>query len=83
MWIVVALVLQFIIRLRFPLHKSIAQVITTRYGQSTVSLIRKFESLDFKLRKCDLDIIFLKKCIEHELVPKFVQFKGYVGCYQF
>ena len=25
--------------------------------------------------KCELDIDFLNKCIEHELIPKFVQFK--------
>ena len=75
MWIVIALVLQFIVRSRFPLHKSIAQVVTDRYGPSTVHLIRKLESLDFKHRKCELDIVFLNKCIEHDLVPKFVQFK--------
>lgn len=75
MWIVVALTLQFIIRLRFPLHKSIAQVITARYGQSTVKLIRKFEAADLKLRKCKLDIEFVTNCINNDLVPKFIQFK--------
>ena len=75
MWIVAALILQFIIRLRFPLHKSITQVITDRYGQSTVHLLRKFEKVDFKFRKCALDIDFINNCMDHDLVPKFVQFK--------
>ena len=75
MWLIAALVLQFIIRLRFPAQKSIARVITDRYGAPTVSLLRKFESIDYKERKCELDIIFISQCIDHDLVPKFVQFK--------
>ena len=74
-WIVISLVFQFILRLRFPAHKSIAQVITTRYGKPTLNLIRKFENIDFKRRKALRDIEFLNNCIKHELVPKFVQFK--------
>ena len=75
MWIVISLVLQFIIRLRFPINKSIATIISTRYGQPVVRLLRKFENADFKLRKAALDIEFIENCIKHELAPKFVQFK--------
>ena len=75
MWLIAALVLQFIIRLRFPAQKSIARVIADRYGSPTVSLLRKFESIDYKERKCELDINFISNCIDHDLVPKFVQFK--------
>ena len=75
MWLVVAIVLQFILRLRFPSDKSIARIIEDRYGLSSVRLIRKFESNDFKLRKCKLDINFINNCISHYLIPKFVQFK--------
>ena len=75
MWLVVAIVLQFILRLRFPTDKSIAHVIKDRYGLPAVRLIRKFESNDFKVRKCELDIDFINNCISHDLVPKFVQFK--------
>lgn len=57
------------------MDKSIARVITDRYGLPTVHLIRKFESVDFKLRKCELDIDFLNNCVNHDLIPKFVQFK--------
>ena len=75
MWLLAALVLQFIIRLRFPAQKSIACVISDRYGAPTVSLLRKFESINYKERKCELDISFISNCINNDLVPKFVQFK--------
>ena len=75
MWIVVSLVLQFLIRLRFPPNKSIANIIRTRYGEPTIRLIRKYESTDLKLRKSALDIEFIERCIKHDIVPKFVQFK--------
>ena len=74
-WFVLSLVFQFIIRLRFPANKSIAQIITTRYGSPTLKLIRNFESIDFKRRKTTLDLEFLKNCVKHDLIPKFVQFK--------
>ena len=38
-------------------------------------LIRKFEGLDYKKEKTILDIEFLEKCLEHNLVPTFVKFK--------
>ena len=69
------LVLLFIIRIRFPANRSIAQIITSRYGQQTLQLIRKFESTDLKHKKCELDINFLTVCVEHELLPTFVRFK--------
>jgi hypothetical protein len=75
MLIVITLILKFILKLRFPTTKSIAQVITTRYGRQTLLLIRKFETLDLKQRKLSLDIEFLESCMKHDLIPKFVQFK--------
>ena len=69
MLIVIALILKFILKLRFPTNKSIAQVITTRYGRPTLLLIRKFESLDLKQRKLALDMEFLESCKKHDLIP--------------
>ena len=43
-WLVLSLVFLFILRLRFPSHKSIAQIVTTRYGKPVLKLIRKFEN---------------------------------------
>ena len=72
---VVSLVLLFIIRLRFPQTKSIAEVVTHRYGHSVLRLIRKYESHDFKSRKTTLDIQFLENCLKNDLIPTFVKFK--------
>ena len=72
---VLSLVFLFIARLRFPPNKSIAEVITSRYGRPALQLIRKFENVDFKCRKLALDLEFLNNCLQHELSPVFVQFK--------
>ena len=71
----ITIVLQFIIKLRFPAKKFIAEIIRNRYGLQTLISIRKFESLDQKQRKVALDIEFLESCIKHDLIPKFVSFK--------
>ena len=72
---VFAYVLLFIIKCRFPANKSVADIIRGRYNENVLSKIRRLEKLDFKLRKCNLDIEFLTICIENNLVPNFVKFK--------
>ena len=72
---VLSLVLLFIIRLRFPSSKSIAGIITNRYGSPVLKLIRKYEKADFRSRKLSLDTEFLNHCIKNELIPTFVKFK--------
>ena len=47
-----------LVRLRFPLDKSIACVLRSRYGNTVIKDIRKFEKIDFALRKCKLDLLF-------------------------
>ena len=69
------LVLLFIIRLRFPKGRSVAEVISKRYSLGTLRLVRKFEAADLKHKKCKLDIDFIDKCIKHELFPTFVRFR--------
>ena len=36
--------------------------------------IRKFEKIDFPLRKCKLDLLFLEICLENQVIPKFLNF---------
>ena len=72
---VFACVLLFIIKCRFPAKKSIADIIRGRYGEDTLVKIRRLEKLDFKLRKCDLDLEFLEICLENKIVPNFLKFK--------
>ena len=49
------------LRLRFPSDNSIASVIRSRYNDEIVKQIRRFEKLDFKIRKNEVDLdIFIK-----------------------
>ena len=64
----------FLIRLRFPSGQSIANVIRKRYGDQTMSKIRKFEKLDFRCKKCKLDITFLEVCVDKDIMPNFISF---------
>ena len=70
-----AYVLLFVVKCRFPASKSVADIIRRRYGDNTLAKIRRLEKLDYKLRKCDLDVEFLQICLENNLVPNFLKFK--------
>ena len=72
---VVALVFLFIVRIRFPSHKSIAEIIRNRYGKDMVKLIRKFEKVDYKHRKAQLDLAFLEYCQRYNFIPNFLHFR--------
>ena len=72
---VLTLVFLFLIRLRFPLRKSISEIICKRYGTDTVKQLRKFEKLDYKVHKNQGDLEFLKLCQENGLTPNFLSFK--------
>ena len=76
MWVrTLSFIFLFILRLRFPPSKSIATTIRVRYDDATVKGIRKFERLDFKIRKVILDINFLETCIEKGVILKFLHFR--------
>ena len=72
---IIGLVFLFIIRIRFPRRKSIADIIRNRYGEAFVKKIRRFEKCDFKLRKCHLDLRFLLDCKKNCVITKFLRFK--------
>ena len=38
-------------------------------------MVRKLEKFDFKLRKAQLDIKFLYKCENNDIIPKFLCFR--------
>ena len=69
------LVFLFLIRLRFPTSKSIPNIIKERYGREILKLIRKFEKVDFKVKKATLDFNFLYYCSNNNLIPTFLKFK--------
>ena len=72
---VMTIVFLFITRIRFPASKSIADIVTSRYGRDTLKTMRKFEKANFKRRKLELDLDFLNKCYEQQLTPTFVKFR--------
>ena len=72
---VFAYILLFVIKCRFPSGKSVADIIRARYDEETLTKVRKFEKLDFKVRKCQLDVEFIQLCVDNDLVPKFLNFK--------
>ena len=71
---VISLALLFMIRVRFPADKSIEYILRSRYANKLVKQVRKFEKIDYKLRKCKLDIVFLETCLESNIIPKFLNF---------
>ena len=70
-----ALVCLFIVRLRFPANKSISANIRTRYGNDILKKVRRFEKLDYKIRKILLDVSFLESCFSNEVIPNFLHFR--------
>ena len=72
---VFAYVLLFVIKCRFPNNRSIADIIRRRYDGNVLKDVRRLEKLDYKLRKCDLDVNFLQVCADNQLIPKFLRFK--------
>ena len=54
---IASLVLLLIIKLRFPKGKSIHRVIQERYGRPLLTLFRRCELLDLKIRKTEYFLI--------------------------
>ena len=70
-----ALVCLFIVRLRFPVNKPISANIRSRYGGTVLKQVRRFERVDFKIRKVLLDITFLESCASNNVNPNFLRFR--------
>ena len=71
---VFGLVFLFIIRLHFLRSQSIADAIRKRYGDKALKNVKKFERLDYQVRKCQLDIEFLNTCHKYNVIPNFLRF---------
>ena len=63
---VLALVFLFLLKLRFPANKSVAEIIHKRYGSEAVKWFRMFEKLDFKIRKNEANLQFSKAAIRKD-----------------
>ena len=72
---VAAIVFLFLIRLKFPKSKAISDILRRRYSQVTLRRIRKFEKLDYRLCKAELDLEFLLRCRDSNVIPNFLNFR--------
>lgn len=72
---VLTVALLFIIRIRFPLRKSISEIVRQRYGNTVLKNLRKFERLDYRCRKAKIDLEFLISCQDNGLFPRFLHFR--------
>ena len=71
---VAVLVFLFLARIRFPRNESIASIVPKRYSGEILKTIRKCEKVDYKLRKAKLDINFLTKCQQENVIANFLKF---------
>ena len=69
------IVFLFIIRCHFPKLKSLSEVVRFSYGNHVLKFIRKFKKLDYRVCKINVDIEFLKSCVENDLCPTFLCYK--------
>ena len=72
---VISLALLFMILIIFPADKSITYILQSRYGNTLVKKVRRFEKMDYELRKCKLDITLLETCLEKNIIPKILSFR--------
>ena len=64
----------FLIRLRFPQPKSFTHTNRRRYGDKIIKRLCRFEKTDYHLQKAELDLEFLVKCRDSNVIPKFLNF---------
>ena len=64
-----SIVFMFILRCRFLKRKSLSECIRSFYGNIILKVVRKYEKLDYQIRKLERDLSFLNKCLENELCP--------------
>ena len=72
---VIALVLMFVARTKFPVRHSIVNVLWKCYGKILIKNVRKFEKYDIKYKKVILDLDFLLTCKEKNIIQKLLMFK--------
>ena len=67
---VAVIIFLFLIRLKFPHSKSLSLIIRGRYDDKIIKRLRKFEKIDYRLQKAELDLEFLVKCRDNNVIPK-------------
>ena len=55
--------------------KSLSSIIRCRYGNHVLKVIQRYQKLDNRMKKCDLEIKFLNTCQNNDLCPTYIQYK--------
>ena len=79
---VFAIVFLFIIRCRFSKSKVLADVIHWRYDNHVLRIIRTYEKLEYRNRKLELDIQFLKICLNNDPGQHLFDIKFQINVYR-
>ena len=77
MYATLALILLFILKIRYPRGEPTTNIVYRKYGREVLATYRKLENEHYKVQKLKLDLVFLSTCITYEKVPKFLNFKLY------
>ena len=70
------LVFLFLARIRFSKNESISSIVRKRHSGEILKAIRKFQKVDYKLKKEKLDISFLFKCRNENIISNFLKFRS-------
>ena len=60
-----------LMRVRFLQSKSVSQIIRSRYDDTTIRRLRKFEKIKYPLRKAEVYFEFLLRCRDNNIIPGF------------
>ena len=71
MFCAMTLVLLFLLKIRFWKNRAILQILSSRYGISTLKVFRNFNRLWQQLEKVNLDLEFLESCNSYNIVIRF------------
>ena len=62
-------------RIQFPKNEPISSIVRKRYSREVLKTTRKFERIDYKLRRAKFDISFLIKYQNESIIPDFLKFR--------
>src|SRR5215469_7489653 len=70
-------VLLFLLIIKFPKNKNFFNYIRQKYGSDLYSNLRRIIKTKKKIQKLNLDAEFLRLCLFHDVIPKFIVPKLY------
>ena len=72
---ILILTILFILKLKWPNQRSLISRLKKQYGPDVLKKFRKLEKFKKKYEKIKLDLVYLKECLQFNIIPKFLYFK--------